>query len=135
MSMLTSSHWLYLSETMLQRLVVLVVVAGCAPTPTLSAPVSGGVAASPSSLSQSSPSVDSTPSPSPAPDPALGPLSAGTVVVFEGMCDASGAIPVDERRFAIADDEENEIRFYDAESGGPPLAVVPPLPLGRPCVV
>lgn len=123
MSMLTSSPWLYLSETMLQRLVVLVVVAGCTPTPTLSAPVSGGAAASPSSLSRSSPSADSTPSPSP--DPALGPLSAGTIVVFEGMCDASGAIPVDERRFAIADDEENEIRVYDAESGGPPLAVVP----------
>jgi hypothetical protein len=48
-----------------------------------------------------------------------------SVVVFEGMCDASGAIPIDERRFAIADDEENEIRVYDAERGGPPLAAVP----------
>jgi hypothetical protein len=46
-------------------------------------------------------------------------------VVFEGMCDASGAIPLDERRFAVADDEENSIRIYDAERGGAPLAVLP----------
>lgn len=53
------------------------------------------------------------------------PLAPQSVVVFEGMCDASGAIPLDERRFAIADDEENSIRIYDAERGGAPLAVMP----------
>jgi hypothetical protein len=39
-------------------------------------------------------------------------------VVFEGTCDASGAVPLDARRFAVADDENNVIRIYDAERGG-----------------
>lgn len=53
------------------------------------------------------------------------PPASHSVIVFEGMCDASGAIALDARRFAIADDEENSIRIYDAERGGPPLAVLP----------
>src|SRR5688572_26419365 len=28
-------------------------------------------------------------------------------VEFEGACDASGAVPIDERHFAVADDEDN----------------------------
>lgn len=50
--------------------------------------------------------------------------SAGDVVTFEGMCDASGAIPLDGGRFAVADDEDNLLRIYDATRGGPPLQVV-----------
>jgi hypothetical protein len=40
-------------------------------------------------------------------------------VQFEGACDASGAVPVDERHFAVADDEDNVLRIYDAMQGGP----------------
>jgi hypothetical protein len=39
-------------------------------------------------------------------------------VEFEGACDASGAVPVDERHFAVADDEDNVLRVYDAMVGG-----------------
>lgn len=39
-------------------------------------------------------------------------------VRFEGACDASGAVPVDERHFAVADDENNVLRVYDALAGG-----------------
>ena len=42
-------------------------------------------------------------------------------VTFEGACDASGAVPIDARHFAVADDEDNVIRVYDAFSGGQPV--------------
>lgn len=42
-------------------------------------------------------------------------------VSFEGACDASGAVPVDERHFAVADDEDNVLRVYDAVAGGKPV--------------
>ena len=45
----------------------------------------------------------------------------GTLVWFEGSCDASGAVPIDARRFLLADDEDNVLRVYDAELGGRPL--------------
>ncbi|HWO13092.1 MAG TPA: hypothetical protein VNN80_26510, partial [Polyangiaceae bacterium] len=61
--------------------------------------------------------------PAPKAEPQLGSPTPNSVVVFEGMCDASGAIAIDAKRFAIADDEENSIRIYDAERGGAPLAV------------
>ena len=85
-------------------------------------------------LELSAPAGAATPSPGreadtvPGSSPALTP---DTVIVFEGMCDASGAVPIDARRFAIADDEENSIRIYDAERGGPPLAVLPITGLGE----
>jgi hypothetical protein len=44
----------------------------------------------------------------------------GRIVTFEGACDASGAIPLDETHFLVADDEDNVLRVYDAERGGPP---------------
>jgi len=43
------------------------------------------------------------------------------VVIFEGTCDASGAVPIDARLFALADDENNVLRIYDADKGGSPL--------------
>ncbi len=43
-------------------------------------------------------------------------------VTFEGACDASGAVPVDGRHFAVADDEDNVLRVYDALAGGKPVA-------------
>jgi hypothetical protein len=39
-------------------------------------------------------------------------------VRFDGACDASGAVAVDERHFAVADDEDNVLRVYDAMAGG-----------------
>jgi hypothetical protein len=63
------------------------------------------------------------------------PRGADRVVTFQGTCDASGAVEVDSRHFAVADDEDNVIRVYDADRGGPPLHVVnlsPQLPLAKP---
>lgn len=47
---------------------------------------------------------------------------AGRVIVFRGMCDASGAVALSDRLFAVADDEDNMLRVYDADRGGQPLA-------------
>lgn len=43
---------------------------------------------------------------------------------FEGACDASGAVALDARRFAVADDEDNVLRVYDALTGGAPVFAV-----------
>jgi len=40
-------------------------------------------------------------------------------VVFTGMCDASGAVPLTDSLFAVADDEANLLRIYDARGGAP----------------
>lgn len=59
---------------------------------------------------------------------------AGRVVTFEGACDASGAVEIDARHFAVADDEDNVLRVYDADLGGPPIHTVdlsPSLPLRK----
>jgi hypothetical protein len=40
------------------------------------------------------------------------------------MCDASGAVPLSAALFAVADDEDNVIRVYDARRGGAPLRSV-----------
>lgn len=56
--------------------------------------------------------------------PAEPPLAIEREVVFEGMCDASGAVEIDARTFVVADDEDNVLRVYDAQQGGPPLAEV-----------
>jgi hypothetical protein len=42
-------------------------------------------------------------------------------LTFSGMCDASAAVPLDERRFVAADDEDNVLRAYDSRSPGAPL--------------
>lgn len=42
-------------------------------------------------------------------------------VVFEGMCDASGAVALSRDVLLVADDEDNVLRAYDADRGGPPL--------------
>jgi hypothetical protein len=42
-------------------------------------------------------------------------------VVFEGACDASGAVPLRDARFVVGDDEDSVLRVYDARRGGPPL--------------
>ncbi|HEY0714628.1 MAG TPA: DUF3616 domain-containing protein [Polyangia bacterium] len=55
-------------------------------------------------------------------------------ITFTGMCDASGAVPVDDKRFAVANDEDNVVRVYDAQRGGAPLQaqdLSPELPLRK----
>lgn len=42
-------------------------------------------------------------------------------LVFTGMCDASAGVPIDGRRFVVADDEDNVLRAYDAGAPGSPL--------------
>jgi len=46
------------------------------------------------------------------------PAIAQDLVTFKGMCDASGAVPLDANRFMVADDEDNVLRVYDAVKGG-----------------
>jgi len=50
--------------------------------------------------------------------------STRPMVVFRGMCDASGAVVLDPTHFAVADDEDNVLRVYDGESGGDPVSSV-----------
>jgi hypothetical protein len=49
---------------------------------------------------------------------------ARDAVTFFGMCDASAAVEITERIFAVADDEDSVIRTYDAMQGGAPLSAV-----------
>ena len=57
------------------------------------------------------------------PDPTRVELEPGDVT-FVGMCDASGAVPLDGSRFAVADDEDSVLRIYDFERGGAPLSTL-----------
>lgn len=43
---------------------------------------------------------------------------------FTGMCDASGAIPLNQDHFMVADDEDNILRIYNANTGGAPVGQV-----------
>ncbi len=50
--------------------------------------------------------------------------SARQDVRFLGSCDASGAVPLSEHTFVLADDEDNVLRVYDADRGGFPLHTI-----------
>ena len=43
-------------------------------------------------------------------------------LLFRGACDASGAVALHDLRFAVADDEDNSLRVYDAGAPGAPLS-------------
>jgi uncharacterized protein DUF3616 len=43
-------------------------------------------------------------------------------VIFTGMCDASGAVALSRNLFVVADDEDNVLRIYDANRGGPAIS-------------
>lgn len=45
----------------------------------------------------------------------------GREVVFTGMCDASGAVPLSAQRMIAADDEDNVLRIFDVDRGGAPV--------------
>ncbi len=79
--------------------------------------------AAPPAPPSSEPSVRAKPeAPNPAPS-APGVVGATTELTFTGMCDASGAVPLDDHLFAVANDEDNVLRVYDADRGGAPLAI------------
>ncbi|WP_228557384.1 DUF3616 domain-containing protein [Myxococcus sp. AB025B] len=50
--------------------------------------------------------------------------SGRDVLVFEGMCDASGAVALGGSLFVVGDDEDNILRVYDARRGGAPVQSV-----------
>lgn len=64
-----------------------------------------------------------------APRPAPAPPAAGDLVTFTGACDASGAVVLDGWLFAVGDDEDNFLRIYDGDAGGPPVARVDVSPM------
>ncbi|WP_164013701.1 DUF3616 domain-containing protein [Pyxidicoccus trucidator] len=45
-------------------------------------------------------------------------------ILFEGMCDASGAVALGGGMFVVGDDEDNILRVYDARRGGAPVRSV-----------
>jgi hypothetical protein len=45
-------------------------------------------------------------------------------VLFSGICDASAAVALTQRLFAVADDEDSILRVYDADRGGDPVRSV-----------
>jgi hypothetical protein len=48
----------------------------------------------------------------------------GTNFVCSGMCDASAGVAVDTNLFAAANDEDNTLRLFRADAGGPPVATL-----------
>lgn len=48
-------------------------------------------------------------------------VEAESTVTFRGMCDASGAVPLSDSLFMVADDEDNILRVYNADTGGEPV--------------
>ncbi|MCP3138155.1 DUF3616 domain-containing protein [Pyxidicoccus xibeiensis] len=56
-----------------------------------------------------------------APSANVGGAGAHAPVVFEGMCDASGAVALGGELFVVGDDEDNILRVYDARRGGVPV--------------
>lgn len=45
-------------------------------------------------------------------------------LIFQGMSDASGAVPLGTNYFAVVDDETNPIRVYRRDAGGAPVASI-----------
>ncbi|WP_246356694.1 DUF3616 domain-containing protein [Pyxidicoccus fallax] len=66
----------------------------------------------------------------PEQQPVAAPVSTASTVqgrapiVFEGMCDASGAVALGGEKFVVGDDEDNILRVYDAKRGGVPVQSV-----------
>jgi hypothetical protein len=71
-----------------------------------------------------------TPEPPPAPAPVIRPApTAGgyhlsALVTYRGICDASAAAGLPDGRIAVGDDEDNQLRIFDAARGGDPIEVI-----------
>jgi hypothetical protein len=50
-------------------------------------------------------------------------LAESEIMSYTGCCDASAAVAVDDRHFVVADDEDNILRVYKREGGGPVMQV------------
>lgn len=61
------------------------------------------------------------PSLQPSPPKAAPGASPAAELTFTGMCDASAGVPLDDRRFVVADDEDNVLRAYDTQAPGAPV--------------
>jgi hypothetical protein len=74
-------------------------------------------------LACSKASQQPSPQPSLQPNPPKAAPSAASTgdLTFTGMCDASAGVPLDERRFVVADDEDNVLRAYDTQAPGAPV--------------
>ena len=77
---------------------------------------------------ESSPVAAAGPPPSAAPRASaideLPRFTLGEVISFRGACDASGAAGLPGGLIAVADDEDNHLRVYDAARGGAPVQVL-----------
>lgn len=97
-----------------------------APAPSQPPAATGAIGSPPSAASPQA--AAAVPIAVPAPDGSAKPMSAARstrpMVVFRGMCDASGAVGLDATHFAVADDEDNVLRVYDSEHGGDPLYTI-----------
>src|SRR5258705_19253 len=58
---------------------------------------------------------------SPALPAASGSNSVSAPFIYHGMCDASAAVALDDKLFAVANDEDNTLRIYDRNEGGRPV--------------
>src|SRR3954469_13321173 len=61
------------------------------------------------------------PPPSSAPEPAPARLSIVRPTQYSGMADASAGVAVNSNMFLVGDDEENKLRLYRRDQGGPPV--------------
>ncbi len=52
---------------------------------------------------------------------AHGETQASVPILYSGMCDASAAVALTDKLFAVASDEESVIRVYDRDQPGPPI--------------
>src|SRR4029077_9113107 len=53
------------------------------------------------------------------------------IITFPGICDASAAVAVDDRRIIVADDEKRFLSIYDLQDPDNPKKVNIPLPDGE----
>src|SRR4028118_890326 len=51
-------------------------------------------------------------------------FTSGKELQHQGICDASGAVAVDNDRFIVANDEDNHLRVYSANKSGAPLKII-----------
>ncbi len=51
-------------------------------------------------------------------------FTSGKELQHQGICDASGAVALDDNRFIVANDEDNLLRVYSADESGKPLAII-----------
>ncbi|HLU66001.1 MAG TPA: DUF3616 domain-containing protein [Kofleriaceae bacterium] len=70
------------------------------------------------------PASEEPAAPAPAAPAASGPWRISAPIVFRGACDASGGVGLAGGRIAVADDEDNRLRIYDAAAGGRPVEVI-----------